>query len=91
MRVGPKNAGQFTGCNDSSVRVSNQVWSKLFTPERLKEETQEKSQDQTLRVEPIQSLYNKEWCQCQASILIQPIMRNLKCDFASKVGQVPKL
>jgi hypothetical protein len=35
----------------------------LFTPERLKEETQEKCQDQipeqTLRAEPVQSLYNK--------------------------------
>jgi hypothetical protein len=31
----------------------------LFTPERSKEETQEKSQDQILRAEAVQSLYNK--------------------------------
>jgi hypothetical protein len=31
----------------------------LFTPERSKEETQEKIQDQTLRARAIQSLYNK--------------------------------
>jgi hypothetical protein len=31
----------------------------LFTLERSKEETQEKNQDQTLRAEAIQSLYNK--------------------------------
>jgi hypothetical protein len=26
MRIGPKNTGQFTGCNDSSIRISKQIW-----------------------------------------------------------------
>jgi hypothetical protein len=58
---------------------------ELFTPEWSKKETQEKSQDQTLRVEAIQSMYNKELCQCQASILIQPIMRNLNVILLSRL------
>jgi hypothetical protein len=33
----------------------------VFTPERSKEETQEKSQDQTLRAEAVQSLYNNNY------------------------------
>jgi hypothetical protein len=71
----------------------------LFTPKRSKEETQRKTRsnpknqpsEQTLRAEAVQSLYNKELCQYQISILIQPTTRNLKCDFASKADQVPKL
>jgi hypothetical protein len=27
--VGPKNTDQFTGCNDSSIWVSKQIWSKI--------------------------------------------------------------
>jgi hypothetical protein len=29
MRIILKNAGQFTRCNDSSIRVSKQVWSEI--------------------------------------------------------------
>jgi hypothetical protein len=37
------------------------VGGSSFTPEKSKEETQEKSQDQTLRAEAVQSLYNKSY------------------------------
>jgi hypothetical protein len=63
----------------------------LFTPERSKEETQEKSQDQTLRAEAVQSLYNKELCQYQANIFDTANHKKSQCDFAFKADQVPKL
>jgi hypothetical protein len=63
----------------------------MFTLERSKEETQEKSQDQTLRTEAVQSLYNKELCQCQASIFDTANHKKSQCDFAFKTDQVPKL
>jgi hypothetical protein len=63
----------------------------LFTPERSKEETQEKNQDQTLRAEAVQSLYNKELYQCQASIFDTANHKKSQCNFAFKADQVPKL
>jgi hypothetical protein len=64
----------------------------VFTPERSKEEIQKKkSQDQTLRAEAVQSLYNKELCQCQASIFDTANHKKSQCDFAFKADQVPKL
>jgi hypothetical protein len=69
------------------------VGGSLFTPKRSKEETQRKTRsnsknqlsEQTLRAEAVQSLYNKELCQCQASILIQPITRNLNVILLSRL------
>jgi hypothetical protein len=63
----------------------------MFIPERSKEETQGKSQDQTLRAEAVQSLYNKELCQCQASIFDTANHKKSQCDFSFKADQVPKL
>jgi hypothetical protein len=63
----------------------------LFIPERSKEETQEKNQDQTLRAEAVQSLYNKELCQCQTNIFDTTYHKKSQCDFAFKADQMPKL
>jgi hypothetical protein len=41
------------------LRFRHLLIKSVFTLERSKEETQEKSQDQTLRAEAVQSLYNK--------------------------------
>jgi hypothetical protein len=71
----------------------------VFTPKRSKEETQRKTRsnpknqpsEQTLRAEAVQSLYNKELCQRQASIFDTANHKKSQCDFAFKADQVPKL
>jgi hypothetical protein len=52
----PKLALQFLKFSGPAL-----VGGSLFTPERSKEETQKKSQDQILRAEAVQSLYNKNY------------------------------
>jgi hypothetical protein len=64
-----------------------QLWHRQCLPlkSRRKKYKRKKSQDQTLWTEPIQFLYYMEWCQCQSSILIQPIMRNLNTILLSRL------
>jgi hypothetical protein len=63
----------------------------LFTPERSKEEIQEKSQDQTLRAEENTILVQQRIVSTPSQYFDTTNHKKSQCDFAFKADQVPKL